>query len=164
MSIGKAAVLNIAVLLSPLLTEAEQVLCGSDRQNAEVRAAIFNVRDFGAKGDNTSGAHLVLCVGQTDVMMRGPGKIDGNVSAFLRDKDGKHPSSKRQIVWRTSQMIWFVDSQRIRFRNIDLTEGFEAVNAPDVKAEDGTFCELPLSDAERAKLAAGIDAHTIRLH
>ena len=439
MSIGKAAVLNIAVLLSPLLTEAEQVLCGSDRQNAEVRAAIFNVRDFGAKGDgiakdtaavqkaidaahaagggevllpagiylsgsiflksrvdfhlaqgavlkgspdpadynaadvvpqnaasprkgdNTSGAHLVLCVGQTDVMMRGPGKIDGNVSAFLRDKDGKHPSSKRQIVWRTSQMIWFVDSQRIRisdleiadapywscfilncshvavsgcyihtcrnphtyngdgldidrcryvtvsdcridtaddcitlrascgkrlsepqdcayitvancvlssscnairlgvgegnihhavfsnlvisdtktafnyvaaysptsrgtditdirvsnvlidalefcrihhmhsdvarfdnlyfsdisgkvrkpsrlyavskapfgrirFRNIDLTEGFEAVNAPDVKAEDGTFCELPLSDAERAKLAAGVDAHTIRLH
>jgi hypothetical protein len=45
MSIGKAAVLNIAVLLSPLLTEAEQVLGGSDRQNAEVRAAIFNVRD-----------------------------------------------------------------------------------------------------------------------
>jgi hypothetical protein len=48
--------------------------------------------------------------------------------------------------------------------NVDLAEGFEAVNALDVKAEDGTFCELPLSDAERAKLAAGIDAHTIRLH
>ena len=81
MSIGKAAVLNIAVLLSPLLTEAEQVLCGSDRQNAEVRAAIFNVRDFGAKGDNTSGAHLVLCVGQTDVMYVAPEK---STATFLR--------------------------------------------------------------------------------
>jgi hypothetical protein len=53
---------------------------------------------------------------------------------------------------------------RIRFRNVDLTEGFQTVNAPDVKVEGGIFRELPLSDAERAKLAEGIDAHTIRLH
>lgn len=73
-------------------------------------------------GDNTSGGHLVLCVGQTDVTMRGPGKIDGNVSAFLRDKNGKHPSCKRAIVWRTSQMIWFVDSQRIRIRDLEIAD------------------------------------------
>ena len=437
--IGKVVIFSVAVSLLPQLTEAAPVTGGNDRQGAVVCAAVFNVRDFGAKGDgvtkdtaavqkaidaahaagggevllpagtylsgsiflksridfhlaqgavlkgspdpadynaaditpqnaasplkgdNTSGAHLVMCIGQTDVTLSGPGKIDGNVSAFLKDKDGKHARSKRHIVWRTSQMIWFVDSQRIRirdleiadapywscfilncshvavsgcyihtcrkphtyngdgldidrckyvtvsdcridtaddcitlrasygkrlaeaqdcayitvancvlssscnairlgvgegkihhaafsnlvisdtktafnyvaayspasrgtditdirvsnvvidalefcrihhmhsdvarfdnlyfsdisgqvrapsrlfavsktpfgrirFRNIDLTEGFQTVNAPDVKVEGGTFCELPLSDAERAKLAAGIDAHTIRLH
>ena len=53
---------------------------------------------------------------------------------------------------------------RIRFRNVDLTEGFQTVNAPDVKVEGETFCELPLSAEERVKIAEGIDAHTLRLH
>ena len=60
-----------------------------------------------------------------------------------------------------------VGKSQIAYRNstnVDLAEGFETVNALDVKAEDETFRELPLSDAECAKLAAGIDAHTIRLH
>ena len=74
------------------------------------------------KGDNTSGGHLILCIGERDVTLRGPGKIDGNVSAFLKDKNGKHPSSKREIVWRTSQMIWFVDSQRIRIRDLEIAD------------------------------------------
>jgi polygalacturonase len=45
-------------------------------------------------GDNTSGSHLVLCIAQTNVTISGNGKIDGNSSAFLLDKNGKIHQSK----------------------------------------------------------------------
>ena len=73
-------------------------------------------------GDNTSGGHLLLCIEQENVTLRGPGKIDGNVGAFLKMPDGSHPKSKLEIPWRPSQMVWFVESRNIAIRDIELAD------------------------------------------
>jgi len=71
-------------------------------------------------GDNISGGHLVLCVEQENVTLRGPGKIDGNVGAFLKMPDGSHPPTKLKIPWRPAQMVWFVESRNIAIRDIEI--------------------------------------------
>ncbi len=73
-------------------------------------------------GDNTSGGHLILCIEQENVTLRGPGKIDGNVGAFLKMPDGTHPANKLKIPWRPSQMVWFVESRNIAIRDIELAD------------------------------------------
>ena len=73
-------------------------------------------------GDNISGGHLVLCIEQKNVTLRGPGKIDGNVGAFLKMPDGSHPKNKLAIPWRPAQMVWFVESQNIAIRDIELAD------------------------------------------
>ena len=74
------------------------------------------------KGDNTSGGHLLLCVEQKNVTLRGPGNIDGNVGAFLKMPDGSHPKNKLMIPWRPSQMVWFVESRNITIRDVELAD------------------------------------------
>ncbi len=74
------------------------------------------------KGDNTSGGHLILCIEQERVTLRGPGRIDGNAGAFLKMPDGSHPRNKLQIPWRPSQMVWFVESRGIAIRDIELAD------------------------------------------
>lgn len=72
--------------------------------------------------DNTSGGHLLLCVGQHNVTVRGPGRIDGNADAFLLDAKGARYPSKSAIPWRPAQMVWFVDSTGIRLENIEIAD------------------------------------------
>ena len=73
-------------------------------------------------GDNISGGHLLLCIEQRNVTLRGPGKIDGNVKAFLKMPDGSHPANKLKIPWRPAQMVWFVESRDIAIRDIELAD------------------------------------------
>ena len=73
-------------------------------------------------GDNVSGGHLILCIEQENVTLRGPGRIDGNVGAFLKMPDGSHPQNKLKIPWRPSQMVWFVESRNIAIRDIELAD------------------------------------------
>ena len=73
-------------------------------------------------GDNMSGGHLILCIEQARVTLRGPGKIDGNVGAFLKMPDGSHPPKKLKIPWRPGQMVWFVESRNITIRDIELAD------------------------------------------
>ena len=73
-------------------------------------------------GDNVSGGHLILCIEQENVTLRGPGKIDGNVGAFLKMPDGSHPQNKLKIPWRPAQMVWFVESRNITIRDIELAD------------------------------------------
>ena len=72
------------------------------------------------RGDNTSGGHLLNCIEQRNVTLRGPGRIDGNVRAFLKMPDGSHPPNKLAIPWRPAQMIWFVESRSIVIRDIEI--------------------------------------------
>jgi polygalacturonase len=46
----------------------------------------------------------------------------------------------------------------IVFRNVDLPQGFVAVNA-DVRLEGGTFAPLPIPEAERAKIAEDVESN-----
>ena len=73
-------------------------------------------------GDNTSGGHLLLGVGVRNVTLRGPGKVDGNSPAFILDAAGKPFRSKRDIVWRPAQMVWFVDSSDIRIADLEIAD------------------------------------------
>lgn len=70
--------------------------------------------------DNVSGSHLILSIAQTNIVISGNGKIDGNSSAFLLDKNGKHFPSTREIVWRPAQMLWFVDSSKIKIKDVEI--------------------------------------------
>jgi polygalacturonase len=78
-----------------------------------------------SKAESATGAHLLLCIGQTNVAIRGRGKIDGNCDAFLLDPNGiPWPGGESRIPWRTSQMLYFVESS-------DLTvEGITLENSP----------------------------------
>ena len=73
-------------------------------------------------GDNISGGHLILCIEQENVTLRGPGKIDGNVGAFLKTPNGSHPENKSKIPWRPGQMVWFVESRNIAIRDIEIAD------------------------------------------
>ena len=73
-------------------------------------------------GDYISGGHLMLGVGVQNVTLSGPGKIDGNSGAFLLDEEGKPYKNKSQIPARPSQMVWFVDSQNITIKDLELAD------------------------------------------
>ena len=73
-------------------------------------------------GDYISGGHLILGVGISDVTLSGKGRIDGNSDAFLLDSQGEPYSNKSLIPARPSQMVWFVDSDNITIKNIELAD------------------------------------------
>lgn len=75
--------------------------------------------------ESSFGAHLILCIEQHNVTVRGPGTIDGNSLAFIVDANGKPwPGGQAKIPWRPSQMLFFVESTHLRLRDINL------VNSP----------------------------------
>lgn len=75
------------------------------------------------RSDNTTGGHLILCVGQHNVTMRGPGKVDGNSDAFLLDETGKRWGAENyERMRRPAQMIWFVDSTDIRITDLEIAD------------------------------------------
>ena len=73
-------------------------------------------------GDYISGGHLIMGVGVRNVSITGSGRIDGNSDAFLLDENGKRWSKKSKIPGRPGQMIWFVDSQDIRIKDVEIAD------------------------------------------
>lgn len=73
-------------------------------------------------GDNISGGHLILGVSLQNVKISGPGKIDGNSDAFLLDSNSERYAHKSLIPARPSQMVWIVDSQDIKIKNVELAD------------------------------------------
>ena len=73
-------------------------------------------------GDYISGGHLIMGVGIRNVSITGSGRIDGNSDAFLLDENGKRWSKKSKIPGRPGQMIWFVDSQDIRVKDVEIAD------------------------------------------
>ncbi|MDO5582070.1 MAG: glycosyl hydrolase family 28 protein [Planctomycetia bacterium] len=73
------------------------------------------------KYESSFGAHLILCIEQKNVSLRGPGRIDGNSLKFIVDKKGVPYPAQDKIPWRPSQMLYFVESENIRVQDIELT-------------------------------------------
>ena len=61
-------------------------------------------------------------VGVRNVSITGPGRIDGNSDAFMLDENGNRWSKKSKIPGRPGQMIWFVDSQDIRVKDVEIAD------------------------------------------
>ena len=75
------------------------------------------------KAESASGAHLILCIAQTNVTVRGSGCIDGNCTAFLLDGNGRPwPGGQGRIPWRPSQMLYFVESDNVRVEGVSLVD------------------------------------------
>ena len=111
------------------MPRAQLAVAKSCCRKASIYPADYNALDIAPQnwgrlgvGDNISGGHLLLCVAQKNVTLRGPGKIDGNVGAFLKMPDGSHPPTKLKIPWRPAQMVWFVESRNIAIRDIELAD------------------------------------------
>ena len=93
---------------------------------ADYNAADVCPQNWTSEAESNSGAHLLLCIGQTNVAVHGEGRIDGNAPSFLLDPaTGKPwPGGQGAIPWRPGQMLYFVESQDIR------VEGLTLQNAP----------------------------------
>ena len=86
--------------------------------------------------ENHEGGHLIVCLEQTNVVLRGAGTINGNGKHFMShgyDKSrigksgtnslgGKNPQDA--ILWRPAQMVWFCESDHVRL------EGLRLENSP----------------------------------
>ena len=94
-------------------------------------------QNWKSQAENTSGGHLFLCIGQTDVTLRGFGRIEGNGVYFMTDgfdrsqiglKSGANAfgthNPQDAIKWRPAQMVYFVESDRIRIQDLEI------VNSP----------------------------------
>ena len=107
-----------------LRIDADAVLKASP-DRADYNAADVCPQNWTSEAESNSGAHLLLCIAQTNVAVRGEGRIDGNAPAFLLGPDGKPwPRGSRGIPWRPGQMLYFVESRDIR------VEGLTLENAP----------------------------------
>ena len=107
------------------LTIAADAVLKASPDRADYNAADVCPQNWTSEAESNSGAHLLLCIGQTNVAVRGEGRIDGNAPAFLLGPDGKPwPGGSRGIPWRPGQMLYFVESQDVR------VEGLTLENAP----------------------------------
>ena len=80
-------------------------------------------QNWSSKAESASGAHLLLCIEQTNVTVRGTGCIDGNCAAFVLAPDGKPwPGGQGGIPWRPSQMLYFVESDNVRVEGVSLVD------------------------------------------
>lgn len=85
--------------------------------------------------ENHEGGHLFLCVGQTDVTLRGAGTVFGNGRHFMTDgfdttRIGKRTGAnglgdlngQDAIKWRPAQMLWFCECSRVRLEGLRLID------------------------------------------
>ncbi len=77
-------------------------------------------QNSGSTNESSFGAHLILCIEQKNVTLRGPGIVDGNSMKFMVDEKGVPYPGQNKIPWRPSQMLYFVESDHIRVQDIQL--------------------------------------------
>ena len=85
--------------------------------------------------ENHEGGHLILCVEQTDVTLRGAGTITGNGAHFMTEGFDRSRIGARSgtnafgghnpqdaIKWRPAQMLWFCECRRVRLEGLHLLD------------------------------------------
>ena len=73
----------------------------------------------GSVRESHRGGHLLLCIEQENVVVRGPGRINGNSKAFLVGPKGER-WRQDNIPFRPAQMLYFVESKNVRVQDIEL--------------------------------------------
>ncbi len=88
--------------------------------------ADYNKPDFipqnsASKAENTSGGHLIVAVGKSDIVLCGGGRIRGNYQAFLNEP---HPEHKKffKVNLRPAQMLYFCESKNIRISDLEIQD------------------------------------------
>ena len=105
-----------------LVLESDATLKGSPNKE-DYNLVDICPQNWSSKAESASGAHLLLCIEQTNVTVRGTGRIDGNCTVFLLGPDGKPwPGGQRRIPWRPSQMLYFVESENVRVEGVSLVD------------------------------------------
>ena len=69
--------------------------------------------------ESHKGGHLILCIEQENVTVRGPGRINGNSKAFLVGPNGER-YREDNIPFRPAQMLYFVESKNVRVQDLEL--------------------------------------------
>ena len=67
------------------------------------------------------GGHLLLCIEQENVTVRGPGRVNGNARAFLVGPNGER-WNQGNIPFRPAQMLYFVESKNVRVQDLELRD------------------------------------------
>lgn len=126
---------------------------------ASSNPADYNADDFCVQNrpryhEEASGAHLIVGVEVSHVTISGDGIIDGSRKAFQHTP---LPSGKYEVdKWRPAQMIYFVESDHINIRNVELN------NAPYWTCfihgcEDVTIYGVKIFTEWRTRNGDGID-------
>lgn len=69
--------------------------------------------------ESHEGGHLLLCIEQHHVTVRGPGRINGNSKVFMMGPKGeRYP--QHAFPWRPAQMLYFVESEDLRIQDLEL--------------------------------------------
>ena len=96
----------------------------------------FCPQNWRDEDENHEGGHLIVCLEQTNVVMRGFGTIDGNGHYFMTNgydekrigKSGTNglggTNGQDALLWRPAQMVWFCECSTVRM------EGLRIRNAP----------------------------------
>lgn len=107
--------------VSLVLERGAILLASPDR--ADWNTPDFAPQNWTNAAESASGAHLIVAVGQTNVAVRGEGRIDGNCAAFLVDGDGRPwPGGQGGIPWRPSQMLWFAECEGVAVEGVTLVD------------------------------------------
>lgn len=96
----------------------------------------FCPQNWRDENENHEGGHLIVCLEQTNVVLRGAGTIDGNGRYFMthgydESRIGKSGvnglggiNGQDALLWRPAQMVWFCECSTVRM------EGLHIRNAP----------------------------------
>lgn len=139
------------------LEQGAKIIASGDP--ADYNADDFCVQNRPRYHEEASGAHLIVGVEVTHVTISGDGIIDGNRKAFQHTPlpSGKYAVDK----WRPAQMIYFVESDHINIRNVELD------NAPYWTCflhgcEDVTIYGVKIFTEWRTRNGDGIDIDCCR--
>lgn len=114
---------------------AEGAVIEASRNPKDYNPADVCPQNFASVSENTSGGHLILAIGVTNVAITGKGTIEGNgvyfmTNGFDRARIGKRTGRNglggvnRQdaILWRPGQMLYFVECEGVRLEGVTLRD------------------------------------------
>ena len=103
------------------------LLASSERKDYnDDKAWIQNQTNY-SKSERVSGAHLIVCLEQKNVVIRGEGTICGNQKAFYDAPETVGPEMgwtrlKQKLGWRPSQMVYVCESDNITIKDVTMTD------------------------------------------